>query len=137
MKYYLVRAQKGQGCDYTIRCGLDIKQIFAKTKAEAIKKISGIPDDWKEVFSKDWRDCMDETEYLDNIDPGSDQECSQMTLLEVNEEIDMIPILKAKLAEVNAHCRLIQDQKNQAAKEEKDLAEYKRLQKKFGKKITP
>ena len=133
MKYYLVRVQKGEGCDYTIGCGLDVTLLSAKNKEEAIQKVIGLPSDWKETFSEDWEDEIYDTGYLGDAEPNRYQQIESVSLLEVNEEIDMMPILKAKLAEVRGHFQAIQDQKDLEAKEARDLVEFERLQKKFKK----
>jgi len=133
MKYYLIRVQAGQGCDYTIGCGLNVSHLRAKNKEDAIKEVIGLPDDWKESFSKDWEDYMYDTGYLGDAEDDMERQIESVDLLEVNEEIDMMPILKAKLAEVKGHFQSLQDQKDLKAKEARDLAEFERLKKKFKK----
>ncbi len=133
MKYYLVRYQKGQGCDYTIGCGLDVEQISAKNMDEAIKKVIGIPDDWKETFNEGWEDYIYDDGHLGDAEIDSERQIESVSLLEVNEEINMMPILKAKLAEMKSHFQFLRDEKDLAAKEARDLAEFERLKKKFKK----
>jgi len=133
MKYYLIRVQAEQGCDYTIGCGVDVTQISAKNLGEAIQKVVGVPSDWRSTFSEGWEDYIYNEGHLGDAVIDRERQIESVSLLEVNEEIDMMPILKAKLAEIKSHFQYLRDEKDLEAKEARDLAEFERLKKKFKK----
>lgn len=137
-KYYCLREQSGQGCDYTIGCGIAIDTIYANSLEEAQKKIIDLPDTWKEDLVKwieeengDVDGCYHDTicdtglSYVMSNDYGPTMD--SVTLIEVTEEIDMISILRVKLAEAEA----FKDSLNQKANEEAERAAYEKLKKKF------
>ena len=133
MKYYLYRKQSGQGCGYSIGCGETLNSLRGKTKEEAIKEAIGIPDNWKDqITDKDGN--IDEDELHDylcdtglrHLDQGEFR-LDQCLILEINEEIDIFPLLKARQAEVTK----ILDELRTSNSLEMEKAEYERLKKKF------
>lgn len=129
MKYYLFRRQSGQGCDYTIGCGLSLERLSAKTKEEAIEEVIDLPDDWQEIEDEDeLHDILCDT-GLSDADPAGFRPMSEVTLLEVASETDLLPILRAKLAEVNA----LKEKRAAQRQEEAERAQYEKLRKKFAK----
>lgn len=138
-RYYYIRRQNG-GCDYTIGCGISIQTIRASSKEEAIKKIIDLPDNWKQEL-KEWVDqeggdvdgCYHDTiadSGMGDIMPDDYvTRISSAELIEVTDEIDMMPILRAKLAEAEAFRKELSD----AQKEKAELEQYEKLKKKFGK----
>lgn len=135
-KYYYIRRQEN-GCDYTIGCGVSIQLIRADSREEAIKKIIDLPDNWKQEL-KDWisedgdidgcyHDTIADTALGDITD--RDNPITSADLIEVSDEIDMMPILEEKLAEAEAFKKELLD----AQKEKAELEQYEKLKKKFGK----
>jgi hypothetical protein len=45
MKFYAVFKQGGEGCDYTIGCGIACKEVEARDIEEAKKKVTDMGDD--------------------------------------------------------------------------------------------
>lgn len=136
-KTYLYIRRQENGCDYTIGCGVSIRQIRASSKEEAIKKIIDLPENWKQEL-KDWiaedgdiDGCYHDTiadSALGDIMDG-DNPITSAELIEVSDEIDMMPLLEAKLAEAEAFKKELSD----AQKEKAELEQYEKLKKKFGK----
>lgn len=139
-KYYCIREQAGDGCDYSIGCGTTISMIHADSLEEAQKKIIDLPDTWKEdLLAQIATDGDVDGWYHDYlVDSGLGAvmpddygtKIASVSLIEVSEEIDMMPILRAKLVEAEA----FKDGLNQAANEEAERAAYEKLKKKFEKK---
>ncbi len=140
MKYYLYRRQKNKGCDYTIGCGVQLKSLRATTREEAIKEIVGLTSpNWKEELVQSAKDVgysvddyvhdyvMDDHTHLGDVDPKSEFAMSVVSLLEVNEEINMVPVLKSKLEELKA----FQKELNDKEREKSERAQYEKLKAKF------
>ena len=101
--------QRGEGCDYTIGCGRKMVNLKAKTREDAIKEVEALINGTN-----------DEGGYSD------DSELSKCVLIEGTQE-DM-PLKK--------WYKEIEDEEKQAQtkeKEDKERAEFERLQKKFAK----
>ena len=142
MKYYLYREQRNEGCDYTIGCGVQLKSLRATTREEAMKEIIGlVSPNWKEELVQAAKDCgysvddyvhdyvMYDSTYLGDVDPAGDRVMSDITLLEVNDEIDMMPLLKSKFEELKSFQKELNEQEKEAA----ERAQYEKLRKKFDK----
>lgn len=128
MRYFLLRRQKGEGCDYTIGCGLSFEEIEADSRKEAIEQVIDLPDDWENITDEDeLHDMLGDT-GLSNVEPG-EFEMEEVVLFEVKEAIDLIPILKKKLFEVENHKSHLRDKEREAA----ERAQYEKLKKKFEK----
>lgn len=127
-KYFLYKEQEGQGCDYTIGCGSSFEEVEANSLNDAIDQVVDLPDDWDQV--------EDEDELHDNIcESGISMvkidNCDRLNtieLYEISKVVDLIPILKAKLAEVDA----VLDGNRAKAKEAAERAQFEKLKKKFG-----
>lgn len=135
--YYYIRRQES-GCDYTIGCGISVRIIRAASKEEAIKKIIDLPDNWKEELVK-WVDeeggdidgCYHDTicdTGLGDVMEDDNPICSA-DLIEVDDELDMMPILEAKFAETEAFKKELQSRAQEAAERE----QYEKLKKRYGK----
>lgn len=142
-KYYCLREQAGQGCDYTIGCGIAIDIIYANSLEEAQKKLISLPETWKEDLvawiekeDGDVDDCYNDIICESGLDYVRSDEygprMASITLLEVTEEVDMMPILRTKLAEAEA----FKDSLLQKVGEEAERAAYEKLKKKFEKKAN-
>jgi hypothetical protein len=129
MKYYYIRRQS-QGCDYTIGCGISVKEIRAKSKEEAIEKIIGLPDDWKEWDDDSLHDNLCSSGLADVAEDAWERKICSAELIEVNNSIDLMPILKFKLKEIQD---FRSERKKKAAEDEEKL-QYEKLKKKFEKK---
>lgn len=131
-KFLYIREQDG-GCDYTIGCGISIQAIEAASKEEAIYKIIGLGDDWKEEIREYFKTERTISSYLCetglyDVQDHIDNRISNAYLIEVSEETPMIDILNDKLREVN-------DFKNELLKksdEDSEKEQYEKLKKKFG-----
>lgn len=143
MKYFLYRRQSGEGCDYTIGCGSKLEQLEAISMAEAIDQVVGLTsENWKDDLVEDANSVdysvddyihdivMHETTHLGDVDPDSDRRMEEITLYEVNDEVDMIPLMEAKLAEL----REFQKELDRQQDERRERAQYEKLKKKFEKK---
>jgi hypothetical protein len=144
MKYFLYREQSGEGCDYTIGCGSKLEQLEATNMKEAIDEVVGLTsENWKDDLieaadQQGFSSCIDDyihdvvmhdTTHLADVDHDSDRTMSQITLYEVNDEVDMIPLLEAKLAEL----RNFQKDLDRQQDERRERAQYEKLKKKFEK----
>lgn len=133
--FLLYRKQDG-GCDYTIGCGMSLSVIRASSMEEAIEIVAGTKKDWKKeaLESESYEDYLDEmthATYLLNAseDPDNDCACSTMILYEMADSRDILPILRAKLAEIDS----FQESLDQKVQQEQELKEFERLKKKLGK----
>ena len=118
MKRFLVLAYQGNGCDYTIGCGIAFKFFNAETPEEAFNK-------WAD--SRDLN-LPDEPEIGKYYLPGGEGELQWIKVLEVG------PDDNEHLWEefVGKKFQQIEDAKA-AAKEAAERAEFERLQAKFKK----
>lgn len=132
MEYWLLRKQSS-GCDYTIGCGTSFSKLRASTKAEAILEITGLGENWKEqVLNGDMKfneDFLCDCGYLSDIEPSEwSSSIKSIQLIEVSGSFDMIPTMKAKLAEAKAF-----EQELNAEKQKKsDLETFEALKEKLG-----
>jgi hypothetical protein len=124
MKYFYVREQGG-GCDYTIGCGISVEEIRAKSLDEAIEKVVGLPEDWKEYCEED--DYFCDSGIYEISSRAEERKIKYARLFEVNKVVDMIPILQKHLNEVEAY-RAELKIKNAA---DAELKQYEKLKKKF------
>ena len=104
MKYVAHLVQKGQGCDYTIGCGLQVVELSADNMSDAEKELTEVI---KEEYSYD-------ESYLEKA-----------TLYEVNEavEVDVEAIYTEK-----ENAKQIQSEEREKTK---DFKEFQRLKKRF------
>ncbi len=129
-QFLLVLEQEGNGCDYTIGCGISIQTIWADSKEGAIAEINSLPENWQAEIDEDG-DCNDilcDT-LADNISNDSERKCSSITLYEISSSTNMIPEIKKMVDEVNLYEKNVQDK----IKEKSELEQYKKLKKKFEK----
>ena len=108
MKFLVCKKQKGEGCDYTIGCGMRFDFIEADSIQDAIEKT---------VF------------------PDGRDENSQLEGENALEKILIIPAEYVTVVDVAGMTSEIKQQReNEAAeaKKSKELAELKRLQSKYG-----
>ncbi len=107
--YYLIQRQDGEGCDYTIGCGIRISQIQASNIEEAKENAN-------EMIGNYWK-----YKYDYSID--------RATLLVVSEEIDLASFLDQKKTEREAEITKEKQDKIEA----EELAQFERLRRKYGK----
>lgn len=110
MKYFLVEKQQA-GCDYTIACGVNVRELEAETEAAARDEVISIM--FEKGCTPRWR----------HRDCGP----SEATLLHVARADDLSLLLDANAAlllDANA-------QRTRAEREETERAEYERLKRKF------
>lgn len=108
MKYLVCQKQWGEGCDYTIGCGMRFDFIEAQSVQDAIEK----------------------TVYPDGRD-----ERSQLEGETALEKILIIPAEYVTVVDVEKMAQEIKQQREDKAAElqrAKELAEFKRLQAKYG-----
>jgi len=132
MKYMVLQIQKGKGCNYTIGCGTRVFWLDAKSKDEAIKEVLDLPDNWKDLV----HECGSPEELIINkcsslscVDPSKYYQFEEIMLIEVSDQIDMIPILKKEFDNICNYYVEFYDKKL----EEAELKELERLRKKFNK----
>lgn len=137
-KTFLYIRRQDKGCDYTIGCGISVSYIKADSKEEAIKKIIDLPDNWKEELEEwikegdDIEDCYHDTiadSGLGYIMSDEYNSINSATLIEIVDEIDMMPILEEKFAEAEAFKKGLMNKANEDA----ELKQYEKLKKKLGK----
>ncbi|HLG27735.1 MAG TPA: hypothetical protein VI423_08115 [Paenisporosarcina sp.] len=128
LKYYMVRRQNN-GCDYTIGCGISISELKASSMAEAIENAIDLDPNWKEkaksAFASDYIDDMIADSALGYL--SRENPIVKAEILAVVESVDLIPIIVAKLQEIDA----FKDALLKETQEEKERDQYKRLKKKF------
>lgn len=135
-KFLYIRRQEN-GCDYTIGCGISVRIIKADSKEEAIKKIIDLPDNWKEELvnwiGQDndidgcYHDTVADTGLSAVMDGEYENPIDSADLIEVADEIDMLPILEAKLEETEAFKKKLHEE----AQEKSEREQYEKLKKKF------
>jgi len=119
MKFVCIMEQSGQGCDYTIGCGMTYFILEATTADEATTELI------KRLSYEDYES--------GDVDPayhceGGEQEISAWRLFEVNQEYDLLPILHQWKKDFDAKENAIE----KAEQEAKDRAKYEELKRKFG-----
>ena len=134
MKTYLLYREQSDGCDYTIGCGRSLTSIKASSMEEALEKIAGLDPDWKSEISEsesreDYIFSIINDSYLANADLDNEQSCIEMTLYEVSNEKNILPILRKKIDELKEF-KIVLDKKSQ---DRQELKEFERLKKKFEK----
>lgn len=108
MKYLYCKKQIGQGCDYTIGCGMVYGIIEAQSIEEAIEEI---------------------------IYPSGRDECSALEGEMSLEEIFLVPAENVTKVDIETKREEIENERKRQAAEtekEKELSELKRLQNKYG-----
>lgn len=124
----MVRRQNN-GCDYTIGCGISISELKASSMAEAIENAIDLDPNWKEkaksAFASDYIDDMIADSALGYL--SRENPIVKAEILAVVESVDLIPIIVAKLQEIDA----FKDALLKETQEEKERDQYKRLKKKF------
>lgn len=128
-KFLYLKKQSGEGCDYTIGCGINFEIIHAQSFDDALSEITCLPDDWKEITDVDeLHDVILDTD-LSMMDETDDlnRHLVKAMLFEINDKNDILPILKQKFNELNEHKQNLV----RANQEKSELEAYKKLKKKF------
>lgn len=107
MKFLLIMIQDG-GCDYTIRCGLDIQEIEANNRVDALEKAF-------QIMAYDWNDS-----------PQIDEEIDRASLYEICGEKTVIP-----LADYRLNLRQKEIDKQITQEEDREYQEFMRLKEKY------
>lgn len=117
-----VMIQEVDGCDYTIGCGYKVKYFLAKDLAAAQEQAIKM--------------CYMEEYFNGEADPkhylSGERTLQSWTLYQVSEAFDMLNLLRQAK---NQH-EAAEKAKETAAQEAHELAEYQRLQKKYGNNQT-
>jgi len=106
MRFYILTRQPGEGCDYTIGCGMRWALIEAGTVEEAAIMAA------QKVRDRGWRG------------EGADK----AILVPADSAVDLAPLLDADVAREAAERDFAERQKTEAS----ERAEYERLHKKYG-----
>lgn len=138
-KFFLLREQKGSGCDYSIGCGLTFEELRSTNQADALKEISGLSDNWKDEIIKgaantgysigDYiHDYVISNSGLSDVASDDDgPHVDRITLFAVAETWDITSTLKGLLAEVKS----FESEFHQHEKEKAERAQYEALKKKY------
>ena len=141
MKYFLLREQAGQGCDYTIGCGITFEPLRANTMDEAITEVMGISDDWKtEILqgSKNTGYSVDDYIHdyilcggsgLSDVEGNTERRMVTIRIYEVSNEVDMRPALTKRYDEIKAWQQELKCKEQEKA----EYRQYEKLKKKFEK----
>jgi hypothetical protein len=119
MKFICVMKQSGEGCDYTIGCGMNFITVDAVDAEEAAVKINKV---W---FMSDYEN--------GNADPayhcvGGEQELITWRLFEVAQEYNLLPILHRWKTDFDEKEATAENIKREAEERRK----YEELKRKFG-----
>lgn len=117
MKRFVLIRQSGEGCDYSIGCGLDWRLIEAEDRAAVLAKLEYEAVHW----SQDERPWFDEHE---------ENEIFQAWLFEV--DCDLGEALLRPLPAWRKRWEAAKTAAEAATTTEAERAEYERLKKKFG-----
>ncbi len=113
--YKAILVQDGEGCDYTIGCGISIIDLHALSSDEAYKELKReVIGEWDEKDGRFYGEYMDE------------QRLESATLIKVIETIQ--PDISAWYAEAE---KIVENHKN-SANVNAEKAELERLKKKYG-----
>lgn len=113
-----VMIQEGEGCDYTIGCGYKVKYFLAEDLVAAQKQAI------KMCYMEDYFNGeADPEHYL-----SGERTLHSWMLYQVSEAFDMLNLLRQAK---NQHA-VAEKTREIAAHEARELAEYQRLQKKYG-----
>lgn len=113
-KWICVMRQDGEGCDYSIGCGVRVVEVEATSRATA-EKLAIKSCDMDETIKG-------ESDYHLS---GGESPLKKWTLYEVSKEFDLMPLL------VKAQATF--DEKEKETQREEELEEFERLRKKLGK----
>jgi hypothetical protein len=108
--------QEAEGCDYSITCGKILWNLEATTKEDALKELK------ERIIGK-----FDESEGYFDLGYWEEHEIKRITLFEVKESTEI------KTRQWYDEANEISKDWHSKIKENKELAEYKRLKDKFGK----
>jgi hypothetical protein len=128
-KYLYIREQNG-GCDHTIGCGIDIEEIEAESLEDAIEQVINFTDDYKDLDDGQLSDQLCDSGLSGVSEDAWEYKIVAARLIEISSSTNMMPILKAKLAEVND----FRNERKNKAKDAEELKQYEKLKKKFEKK---
>jgi len=119
MKFICVMKQNGEGCDYTIGCGMRFFTLNAETPEEATDKIIKKLDfeDYESGNSNPGYHCKD-----------GEQELSIWRLFEIKAEYNLLELLHQWEVNFNE----AENTRKTAKKEAEERAEYEKLKQKFG-----
>lgn len=131
--YYCFKTQRGEGCDYSIDCGKQLKLLRAKTMEDAIKEVVDVPDGWKETIKAYIDNNADVYDYIHemNLDLFTRDwnQISSCEILEVSNQVDLEQLIRAKQKEVNNYVKELQE----AKKVSEEYQQYLKLKEKFKK----
>lgn len=113
-QWICIMRQRGEGCDYTIGCGVKVYAFEAKNEEQA-RKIA-----MTELGNEHFNGESDPSYYIDG-----EGALSEWSLYQVTTGFNMMPLLEEALTRY----RSVEEKEVEA----KELAELERLKKKFGK----
>lgn len=116
-KFAVVLKQQGEGCDYSIGCGMTLLMLDASTRDEALIEAK------RRILGKPSEDAY--YGYEDSYLVGTEANLESATVVQIEYEFPVKEWYHQILA-----AQAASDEKQKLAKER---AEYERLQKKFGK----
>lgn len=139
MKQFLVvKRQAGEGCDYTIGCGVKVELVQAESLHAAFFKVVDLRHDWEASLKEEIKNLEESDEiegflhdwltYLPPIEGES--ALSEIDIYEVTVSLDAIPLIKA----VRTDVQLMMADVKRSSKEDKEFKLYQELKKKFGDK---
>lgn len=107
-KFYLLTQQPGEGCDYTIGCGMRWELILAQSEPEAEEEAT------KRILERGWKI----PEHMMNV----------AVLVPGDKALDLGPALDGILA----NKAFAAEAENAKRREEDDRAKYEELRRRFG-----
>ena len=113
MKFLVIKKMNGEGCDYTIGCGMTYDWIEADNTEHA-EELVVYPDGRDEWSS---------------VDPDKDMCLTEILIVPASD------VHKVNVAEWSAKVKQANDKEASNRLDEKERAEYERLSKKFGKTV--
>lgn len=127
-KYFLYRKQRGQGCDYTIRCGVDVRELHVSSMEEAVESAINLSkEDIEECWDEDMLHDMVMGSGLSNLDEMV-HPVSDIRIYEVSSEIDLEPLLRCKEEQVSDQYQRIRQKENESSERQ----QYEKLKAKYG-----
>ncbi len=128
-KYFLYKVQAGEGCDYSIGCGQKLSELESTCMNDAIEEVLDLQYDWRSLSLDELEELVSHGESIWTMDEGQEQALYSCEILEVTDQVNLEPILNAKLQEYNA----LVNYKRSKGSEEKERELYEKLKKKFDK----
>ena len=111
MKYLVCKKQHGEGCDYTIGCGMDYSIMEAESVEHAVEMVV-YPDGRDELSSLEWDDGM---------------ELKEIIIVPITDNVVTVDVrgIAAEISRMRA-------EQEAAEKRAAELAELERLRAKYG-----